>query len=124
MQPLLICVHMDQAYLMRLSFTALSLGIHVKEVREEEWGQSLAALCSLAPMASNPPRVMVTDKMLIFAHFPNALLDRFLMEMKKNRLEPIRLKAVLTPHNQGWNCGQLCAMLSQEAAEIEKTQKR
>ena len=124
MQPLILCVHMDQAYLMRLSFTALSLGIHVKEVREDQWGQSLAALCGLTPMTSNPPRVKVTEMMSIFAHFPNGLLDQFLSEMRKNHLAPIRLKAVLTPHNQSWNCGQLCAMLSQEVAEIEKAQKR
>ena len=123
MQPLLLCVHMDQARLMRISFAALSLGITVKEVKESERGQSLAALCGLEPPRKNVSPVPVTDEMMIFAHFSNALLDRFLLEMKEARIEPVRLKAVLTPHNQSWSCGQLCAALSQEALYMEQNRK-
>ncbi len=123
MQPLLLCVHMDQARIMRLSLTALSLGVRVKEIKENQWGQPLASLCGLMPIMKNPPSVRVTEEMIIFAFFPNALLDQLLSEFKKSRLEPVRLKAVLTEHNQSWNCAQLCAMLGQEAAAFVQNGK-
>ena len=123
MQPLLLCVHMYQARLMRLSLTALSLGITVKEVKENQWGQPLAALCGLEAERNHAPSVQVAKEMLVFAFFPESLLDRFLTEMKKSRMAPVPLKAVLTPYNRSWNCGQLCAALQTEAAQMQSRRK-
>ena len=122
MQPLLLCVHMDSSRLLRVSMSALSMGIAVKEVTPDQWGQSLAALCGLEPMKDHPPAVSVSEEMIIFAHFPNDLLDRFLAEMKKAQIT-VRLKAVLTPHNRQWNPGFLCAALHMEAQEMDRCRK-
>ena len=42
MQPLLLCIAMEQNKLMRVSFIAAGLGIRVKAVNQEEWGQTIA----------------------------------------------------------------------------------
>ena len=123
MPPLLLCIHMDQARLMRLSMLALSHGISVREVKEAEWGQSLAALCGLEPQKGRAPAVRVSEEMLVFAFFPDFLLDTFLSDIKRNHVEPVRLKAVLTPHNRHWNCARLWAELSQEAFVLSASKK-
>ena len=122
MQPLLLCVHMEPSRLLRISMTAMSLGIAVKEAAPSEWGQPLAALCGLEPMKKQVPAVSVSEELIVFAFFTDELLNRFLAEMKKAQIT-VRLKAVLTPHNRCWNAGYLCAALQMEAREIDRRRK-
>ena len=116
MQPLALCVHMEKSRVMRLSFLAMPLGIVLREVPESDWGQPIAALCGLEPRKSRAPAVQVPGEMMVMAHFPDALMDRWLLAIRQSGLAAVRLKAVLTPFNRGWHCGRLYAMLSQEAA--------
>ena len=116
MPPLALCINMEKSRVMRLSFLALGLGITLREVPESDWGQPLGALCGLGPRKQSAPDVRVAEEMLVMASFPDALMDRWLSALRQSGMAPIRLKAVLTPHNQAWNCGQLYALLSQEAA--------
>ncbi len=112
---------MEKSRLMRLSFLAMGLGIAVREVMEGDLGQTLGVLCGLDERKAPAPKAQVTEEMLVMAHFPGPLLDRFLLALRQSGMAPVRLKAVLTPHNRGWTCGRLCAMLSREAAAMEKT---
>ena len=124
MQPLVLCVHMEKSRVMRLSFLAMALGIAVRDVPDADLGQPLAALCGLEPRNPRAPKVQVTEEMLVMAAFPDALMDRFLQSIRQSGLQPVRLKAVLTPANRGWHCGQLCAALSQEAASMAAMEKK
>lgn len=115
MRPLLLCIHTEKERALRLSFLAMSLGIRVRLVKEEELGQSLAALCGLEEGGAAAP-APVGEEMLVMAFFPDGLLDRFLAALRHSGLGPVRLKAVLTEHNRAWTCAQLYSQLSAEAA--------
>ena len=116
MEPTLLCVAMEPGRVMRLSLLALSMGIQVKEIKEESWGQPLGALCGLDQERPHPPRVKVGEEMLVMAFFPDPLMDGLLKALRSSGLGPVRLKAVLTPTNRGWHCGALYTALRQEAA--------
>ena len=120
MQPLLLCIHMEPEKLTRVSMLSLSLGIKVIEVKKEDYGQTLSALCGIAEKKPNPPSCRVLGEMMVMAFFPGKLLDDFLSLLRKNGIPPIPLKAVLTEHNQAWHLGQMYLMLSQEAMMMEK----
>ncbi|MBR3105638.1 MAG: DUF3783 domain-containing protein [Clostridia bacterium] len=120
MQPLLLCIGMEQNQLMRVSFAAMALGIRVKAVAEEEWGQTIGALCGLEPGNTNAAEVRISEPMIVMAFFDSALMDRLLKSLRDGR-QTVRLKAVLTPYNQHWTCGQLYRQLCQEAAQMGKT---
>ena len=116
MEPLLLCVQLDQEKLTRLSFLALGLGIRARPVQKEEWGQPLGAVCGLLPVVQHAPDIRLPDEMLVMAGFPDGLLDAFLRAYRESGLAPVRLKAVLTDTNMRWHFGQLHAQLCQEAA--------
>ena len=124
MEPLILCVNMEKGRLMRFSFLAMAWGVRVRAVDDRELGQTLAALCGLEPMRENAPSIRIKDEMMVMAFFPDGLIDQWLLAMRKSGLPPVRLKAVLTPTNRAWTCGQLHAMLSQEAAFFAKKEKR
>lgn len=117
MQPLLLCVAMEQSRLMHVSFAAMSMGIRVKAVKEDQWGQTVAALCGLEPENPHPPKARVGDEMIVMAFFDSALVDRLLKSLRDGK-QSVRLKAVLTPYNQRWTCGQLYTHLREEAAKM------
>ena len=119
MEPTLLCVAMEPGRVMRLSLLALSMGIQVKEIKEESWGQPLGALCGLDQERSHPPRVKVGEEMLVFAFLPDDMLDNLLPALRSAGLG-VRLKAMLTPTNRNWNCGQLYQELKGEAAAFEQ----
>lgn len=120
MGPILLCVGMDPGRLMRVSLTAMSLGIAVKDVKKPQWGQTVGALCGLDHMKETPPKATVEGEMMVMAFFSDWLLDDFFAALRKNGIEPARLKAVLTPVNRAWTCGQLYAALRSEDAAMRK----
>lgn len=122
LSPLILAIHMEPSRLMRLAFTAAALKIRVLPVDQASWGQPLGALCGLQQKLGTPPSAKVEEEMLVMAFLDDAQLDQLLQALRDSGLAPIRLKAVLTPVNQKWNCGQLYAALRDEAAAM-KAQK-
>ena len=123
MKPLLLCIHMDRSRVSRLSFLAMGLGITVKDVPEDDLGQTLGALCGLDARTENAPQAQAPEEMLVMAFFPDTLVDRWLDVLRTSGIGTVRIKAVLTPVNRTWNCGRLYAALSREAADYELREK-
>ena len=123
MKPVLLCANIPPDRMMRLSLLSSSLGIQVKCVPEKDWGQPIGALCGVKAPVKNPPKAALGGEIMVMAHFPDALIDSLLGEIRKNGLKPIRCKAVLTRHNQDWSLGQLYPALSREAALMEAAGK-
>ena len=119
MQPLLLCIRMDQNQLMRVTFTAMALGIRVRAVRESEWGQTIGALCGLEPENIHPAKARVNGQMIVMAFFDNSLIDKLLKSLRDSG-QSVRLKAILTPTNQHWTCERLYLQLAQESAQMGK----
>ena len=60
------------------------------------------------------------EEMLLFAHFPETLLSRFLQSWKSAGLPPVTLKAVLTDTNRDWNSLELHEQLVEERDSIRR----
>ncbi len=61
--------------------------------------------------------------MLVFADFDDKDLDDFLAGYKEAGIEPIALKAVVTPANMSWTFVELYHELVQERKAYESAQK-
>ncbi len=118
MKPTLLCIHMEPGRLMRFSLIAGALGISVREVKEEQGGQTLEALLGLKPMQTAAGKARFCDEMAVLAFCPDALLDEWLQAIRKNGLEKPRLTAVLTPVNRSWTCERLYRELKKEASAL------
>ncbi|MDF2803719.1 MAG: hypothetical protein K0S61_3622 [Anaerocolumna sp.] len=59
-------------------------------------------------------------EMFVMVDFSEELLDRFLKEYKIKQIEPVFLKAILTPHNRTWSSSMLNKELIRERLEISR----
>ena len=114
MQPVLLAVRLDKGKEMRLSLIAASMGIRFRPVRESEYALSIGALCGNFPSAEKKPRLPVDGEMIVMANMTDQQTDMLLKAIRESGMPPIRLKAVLTPTNQHWSCGQLYQELNKE----------
>ncbi len=115
MHPLLLLIHMEGTRAMRFGFAAMSQGVQVRVVSAAQTGETLAALCGLETIRNAPP-LPVTEEMMVFAFLPDAALTSLLSALRQTGLPPVRLRAVLTPHNRDWSCARLQKELACEAA--------
>ena len=119
MGPMILCAGMDPGKLMRVSLAAASLGIRTSEVTRSRQGMLLGALCGMDP-AGEEKAGRVPGEMLVMAHFPDGLMDRFLKALREAGCGGT-LKAVLTPYNRFWTCEQLYRELLREAAGLGRS---
>lgn len=57
-------------------------------------------------------------EMLIFSGMDSAAVDRFLAEYRKDGIEPVSLKAVITPHNIFWTAEKVYRELEREHGSL------
>ena len=117
-RPTLLAFAVSDDRLSRLRFCCLSLGIAVKPVAPEDFGQPLGALLGIMERADAAPEPGPVGEMLVMTAFDDALAHRFLAALRQLRIPPFRLKAMLTPTNVTWNARRLYAELSAEHAAI------
>ena len=118
MRPTILTFNLSENRLSKLRFLCMKLGVLVKAVPEEEYGQPVSALCGLSEPVQAAPVEAFPEEMLVFYHMDNALVNRFLQTAKQMRFAPVALKAILTPTNAQWTPAQLCQELKQERAAV------
>ena len=99
------------------------LGIHTRKIKEKDVNVSLSTLAGISGAVSmsqveKAPKGYEMPELLIFVGMTEKKLDEFLTEYKKRGIEPISLKAMVTPHNISWSVYQLVAELIKERASI------
>lgn len=77
-------------------------------------GKPAAGFDSLTPDSSPEPSEEFHDPMMIMSGFTDQRLDQLLLELRKKKLPPIHLKAVLTEYNRHWNSFTLWRELKSE----------
>lgn len=102
-----------------IELLCLSQGIACRHVDSHEYGQRIGYIAEIAGFAaqdtpSNAPAF--SDEMLIFKGFDQDALGAFLAQYRQAGIEPVALKAGLTPTNVHWNSLQLHTELQQERA--------
>ena len=93
-------------------------GIAVSVVSDSDLDKTigvLAGMKNLKGAAGTGKTVPFDDEMMVFCGMNDpGQLDRFLEEYRKREIQPIALKAVITPYNMRWTPGRLCAELKKE----------
>ena len=117
--PVILFYNLDNAKGRKLKFLCLKYKIRIKNVRKDQYSQTLTTLladkstAAPADFTSDPTKDF-SDEMLIFCGFTGQMLDSFLGEFGKNKIPRITLKAVLTEQNATWDSYRLHTELAAE----------
>ena len=125
MNPMVLCYNLRSEQIARLRVLCLRLGIRLRIVEREEFALPVGVLAGVA----EPPETLeeiepLFDPMLVMAHFRPGMLDAFLNEWRRSRIPPVKLKAMLTETNAGWNAVKLYSTIREEHEQMEAMRKK
>lgn len=110
----------------RIRALAQSLSIRLKAVPPESFTLPLGAMLGIpvAPVRIQAQASGFSEPMLLMCNFDEAQFNRFLELLRVPGLPRVPLKAVLTPHNVGWNALQLHEELRSEHEAMARARKK
>ena len=115
MKPMLLCYNLSGEKASKIRFAAMRLQILLRDVRPEEFGRTLNALCGLEEAGENVPcEEGFSDEMLVMAGFSPVLMNRLLQTFRQMKIPPVPLKAMLTETNGRWDSCRLYREISAE----------
>jgi hypothetical protein len=98
------------------------LGFSTKTLKQSDIGKEIGVLTEInrknGKLHEKVPESYRMPELLIFSGIPNTELDRFLEAYKQAGIEPVGLKAIVTPHNLSWTIYELTAELVRERTAI------
>lgn len=97
--------------------TAQKNGIQVKEISRKDYGQKLGTLAGIEGFSREKVTCEGPElplEMMIFSGIDSAKMHTFLDEYKKTGVQPVPLKAIITPHNIFWTVETLFNELKKE----------
>ena len=101
MKPTILLINFqDQQKLRKLKMALLPFKLRIKTIEPQDYSQPIGYLAG-------------EKEMLILAGITGNLFDQVLYTLRKAGT-PVDYKAVLTEHNQNWNCMQLYKELEKE----------
>ena len=99
----------------KIRLAAMRLKIRVRPVEEDEYAQTVAALCGLEEKTDAAyVGAGFEDEMLVMANFPAGMMNAFLGLFRRMGIAPVALKAMLTPTNAAWDSEKLHAEIAGE----------
>lgn len=112
----LLIFNLPDAELMKLRGLCVPLDLRLKAVPPESFTLPLGAMLGMpvAPADAPVPVDSFTEPMLLMCNLTEDQFNRLLALLRGPGMPRIPLKAVLTPHNVGWNALQLHAALNEE----------
>ena len=114
-QPVLLCYNLSGEKMQIIRLAAMRLKIRVRPVEEDEYAQTVAALCGLEEKTDAAyVGAGFEDEMLVMANFPAGMMNAFLGLFRRMGIAPVALKAMLTPTNAAWNSEKLHAEIAGE----------
>lgn len=114
-QPVLLCYNLSGEKMQKIRLAAMRLKIRVRPVEEDEYAQTVAALCGLEEKTDAAyVGAGFEDEMLVMANFPAGMMNAFLGLFRRMGVAPVALKAMLTPTNAAWNSEKLHAEIAGE----------
>lgn len=114
-QPVLLCYNLSGEKMQKIRLAAMRLKIRVRPVEEDEYAQTVAALCGLEEKTDAAyVGAGFEDEMLVMANFPAGMMNAFLGLFRRLGIAPVALKAMLTPTNAAWNSEKLHAEIAGE----------
>ena len=114
-QPVLLCYNLSGEKMQKIRLAAMRLKIRVCPVEEDEYAQTVAALCGLEEKTDAAyVGAGFEDEMLVMANFPAGMMNAFLGLFRRMGIAPVALKAMLTPTNAAWDSEKLHAEIAGE----------
>ena len=120
MKPTILLINFqDQQKLRKLKMALLPFKIRLKTVETQDYSQPIGYLAGVKEVSQVQipsaliPQEQMEKEMLILAGITGNLFDQVLYTLRKAGT-PVDYKAVLTEHNQNWNCMQLYKELEKE----------
>lgn len=101
----------------KIRFLLVRLGMRIRVIEKEDYGKPLGVLAGMKDVTlenEDAPVEDFDDEMMVLYRFSDKRLDAFLQEMRKEGIERVDLKAVLTPTNCRWNSWQLFQEIQEE----------
>lgn len=101
----------------KIRFLLVRLGMRIRVVEKEDYGKPLGVLAGMKDVTlenENAPVEDFDDEMMVLHRFTDKRLDALLQGMRKEGIERVDLKAVLTPTNCRWNSWQLFQEIQEE----------
>ena len=117
MTPVALVYNVEGNRKKQIELLAACLGVRVRPVGPGEYGVPVGALCALEEGGGGAAKSLWSafdEEMLVMAFFTEELLHRFLDSFRLAGVPSVRLKAVLTETNKGWNSSELRAELLRE----------
>jgi hypothetical protein len=117
----LLLFHMDDDKAALIKSVCGGLGIRVVKIYRHQYGETIGALAGipLYAMTNQPYRGEGFDReMMVMCGLPSDELDAFLAACRDAKIEPVRLKAILTPHNMAWPAARLYEELCREDRQM------
>lgn len=114
-QPVLLCYNLSGEKMQKIRLAAMRLKIRVRPVEEDEYAQTVAALCGLEEKTDAAyVGAGFEDEMLVMANFPAGMMNAFLGLFRRMGIAPVALKAMITPTNAAWDSEKLHAEIAGE----------
>ena len=121
MTPILLTWNLPAKKAAKARMLAMRSGVRMAAVETWQYLQPLGSFTGdCGSMDSLYDGAGFSEEMILFAHFPETLLSRFLQSWKSAGLPPVTLKAVLTDTNRDWNSLELREQLTQERDAIRR----
>ena len=120
--PTVLLYNLDNPRGAKIRKLCLPLGLRTALVPREAYGLPLGELAAGTRPGAPYDGPGFDDEMLVLCDCPGRLLDLLLQSFRRHKVAPVRLKAVLTPTNRGWDSTALHAELCREREAIRAGQ--
>lgn len=120
--PTVLLYNLDNPRGAKIRKLCLPLGLRTALVPREAYGLPLGELAAGTQPGAPYDGPGFDDEMLVLCDCPGRLLDLLLQSFRRHKVAPVRLKAVLTPTNRGWDSAALHAELCREREAIRAGQ--
>lgn len=118
--PTVLFYNLDSEKGRRIKLLCLAGKLRVRSVSPAEYGIPLGQLLQGKGEKASSESTGFSEEMLVLAHLSNGQMDDFLRGLRRKRIAPVALKAVLTPSNSAWDSRTLREELLREREAMEK----
>lgn len=105
----------------KIKFILVRMGVRIKNVKKEDYLKPIGALAGLAGVEAGDSVYDgpgFTEEMLVMKGFTGLQIDDMILRFRKERLDKINLKAVMTDTNKTWDSITLYENLKEEHEQM------
>ena len=121
-----ILIHMkDRGKEQKITELCRDMHLSVEAFSDADAGKTLSELAGMNRPAFNTPAILhkkaffTLPELMIFCGLSGGKLDEFLEEYRRRQIEPVKLKAMLTPANLGWTVSAPATALQAESGRVK-----